>query len=251
MFFGGFRSVILTAGLLILLQSYLEGLHRTRVFPVFVLAGVLGFALLIPFAHTLPFTFQRSLAFLPLKIDPVARQDAEASKEWRLGIWKEALPTLPQYLLLGKGYALTENQLDIASSQAFHYASDLASVDIVGNYHSGPLSVVIPLGIWGVIAVIWFWIAGVRALYFNYHYGDPDVRSVNIFLFAYFLVKIFMFLIVFGGLYGDMYIFTGILGLSVSINGGIRRPVRAPVRVADRNSDIPLARPRFQPFYPR
>jgi hypothetical protein len=250
-FFGGFRSLILTAGGIFLLQGYLEGLHRSKVFPVFVLAGVLGLSLLIPFAHTLPFTFQRSLAFLPLKLDPVARRDAEDSQNWRLGIWKEALPTVPQYLLLGKGYAISQNNLDMASSSAFHYASDLQSVDLVGNYHSGPLSVVIPFGLWGVIAVIWFWIAGVRALYFNYRYGDPEVRSINIFLFAYFLVKIFMFLIVFGGLYGDMYYFAGILGLGISINGGIRQPVRAPVRAVDRNSDAPLARPRFQPFYPR
>ena len=48
-----------------------------------------------------------------------------------------------------------------------------------------------------------------------------------------------------------MFIFTGIIGLSVSLNGGVCRPARAPARVADRNRDVPLARSRFQPFYPR
>jgi hypothetical protein len=111
--------------------------------------------------------------------------------------------------------------------------------------------VVIPFGIWGVIALLWFWIAGWRALWKNYRYGDPALRTVNIFLLAYFIARVFQFLIVFGGLYGDIYYFTSIIGLSVSLNGGIRRPAPAPARVVDKHSDLPLARPRFQPFYPR
>ena len=46
-----------------------------------------------------------------------------------------------------------------------------------------------------------------------------------------------------------MFIFTSIIGLGVTINGGIRRPVRVPVQVAGKTSEAPLARPRFQPFY--
>ena len=246
---GGFRSTVLLCGGLFVLQCYLERLHQTRVFPAFIFAGVIAVTLIIPFASKLPFALQRSLAFLPLKIDPVARNDAEGSEDWRLQIWKDALPTVPQYLLLGKGYALSEDELATASSQSFHYTSDIQSVDITGNYHSGPLSVVIYFGIWGVIAILWFWGACLRALYLNYRYGNAELQTVNIFLLAYFVAKIVLFLIVFGGLYGDMYIFTSIIGLSVSINGGIRRPVKAPVQAVNKTNEAPLARPRFQPFY--
>jgi hypothetical protein len=48
-----------------------------------------------------------------------------------------------------------------------------------------------------------------------------------------------------------MFTFTALIGLSVSINGGIRRPAPAPARVVDKASDAPPARPRFQPFFPR
>jgi hypothetical protein len=251
-FFGGFRSFIMLCVAIFLIQFYLEGMHKSRAFPVFLFAGLIGVTLLIPFANKLPFTFQRSLAFVPmLKLDREARRDAETSEDWRLGIWKDLLPTIPQHLLLGRGYAISKADLAVASNQAFAYASDEAAVDIAQNYHSGPFSVVIPFGIWGVIAVLWFWIACLRALWLNYRYGDPALRTVNIFLLAYFIARIFLFLIVFGGLYGDMAYFTAAVGLSVSLNGGIRRPVRAPVRMADRSSDVPLARPRFQPFYPR
>jgi hypothetical protein len=248
---GGFRNLLILCGGIFLIQCYIERFHRTRVFPAFVFAGLIGITLLIPFADKLPYPIQRSLAFLPLHIDPTARRDAEGSQEWRLQIWRDALPTVPQYLLLGKGYAISENQLAVASSKAFHYASDFQSVDLVGNYHSGPLSVVIPFGIWGCLALIWFWIASLRALYCNYRYGDAEFRTVNVFLLAYFVSKILLFLIIFGGLYGDMYYFTAIIGLSVGINGGVRKPAPAPARVAAQHGDAPLDRPRFQPFYPR
>jgi hypothetical protein len=250
---GGFRSNIILCGATFLVQCYLARIHRTKLFPVFILAGLVAVTLLIPFASKLPFTFQRSLAFLPLNLNRAAREDADTSRDWRLQIWKDALPTVPQYLLLGKGYAISKHELDVAANRSFNYGANfnLESVDLVGNFHSGPLSVVIYFGVWGCIALLWFWIASLRALYCNYRYGDAELRNINIFLLAYFLVKVLFFLIIFGSLYSDMYTFTALIGLSVSINGGIRRPAPAPARVVDKNSDAPLARPRFQPFYPR
>jgi hypothetical protein len=251
-FFGGFRSFIILCVAIFMIQFVMERMYQTRAFPVFLFAGLIGVTLLITFSSKLPFTFQRSLAFVPmLNLDPVARKDAEVSQEWRLQIWKDALPTVPQHLLLGKGYAISRSDLDVASNEAFRYASDFEAVDISGNFHSGPLSVVIPFGIWGVIALVWFWIASLRALWLNYRYGDPALRRVNIFLLSFYIARVFLFLIIFGGLSSDMVYFTSLIGLSVSLNGGIRRPVRAPVRETDRASDVPLARSRFQPFYPR
>ena len=189
-FFGGFRSFIILCVAIFLIQFFLERMYQTRAFPVFLFAGLIAVTLIIPFASKLPFTFQRSLAFVPmLKLDAEARRDAEISEEWRLAIWKDLLPTMPQHLLLGRGYAISRSDLDVASSQAFAYASDTDAVDIVQNYHSGPFSVVIPFGIWGVIAVLWFWIACLRALWLNYRYGDPALRTVNIFLLAYFIAS--------------------------------------------------------------
>ena len=108
-----------------------------------------------------------------------------------------------------------------------------------------------PFGAWGAIALLWFWVASLRVLYANYRYGDPAFQTINSFLFAYFVVKIFHFLVIFGGLESDLANFAALIGLSVSINGGIRRPASAPVPVADQTGSSPLARPRFQPFYQR
>jgi O-Antigen ligase len=248
-FFGGFRSFIILCGLTFVLQFFLEGMHRTKLMPVFIFAGVIAITLLIPLANRLPYTFQRSLAFLPLNIDPGARMDADGSSEWRLQIWRDTYPKVPQYLLLGKGYAISQGQLAIASNEAFRYASTADVVDISQNYHSGPLSVLMPFGAWGALALVWFWIASLRALYRNYRFGDPAFQTINTFLFAYFVVKIFFFLVIFGALEIDLAGFAVLIGLSISINGGIRRPAAAPL--VEQTVDAPLIRPRFQPFYQR
>jgi len=95
------------------------------------------------------------------------------------------------------------------------------------GYHSGPLSTIIPFGIWGVIGLVWLWVAGGRALLANHRYGDPSLRAVNCFLLSLFLARIVLYLIVYGGFYGDMLHFAGILALSIALNGGVQKP--APV----------------------
>jgi hypothetical protein len=250
-FFGGFRSFIILCGLTFAIQFFMERMHRTKVMPVFIFAGLIGITLLIPFANRLPYTFQRSLAFLPLNIDPVARMDAEGSSDWRLEIWRDTYPKVPQYLLLGKGYAISKDDLAVAHNQNFAYLSMADVVAIAQNYHSGPLSVLMPFGAWGAIALLWFWFASLRALYDNYRYGDPAFQTINIFLFAYFIAKILLFLVIFGALEGDLASFAVLIGLSVSINGGIRRPAPATAPVVEKTGAAPLVRPRFQPFYQR
>ena len=57
-------------------------------------------------------SIQRSLAVLPLiPIDPVVRMDAEASSEWRMQMWRDVVPQIPQYLIVGKGYAFSATEL--------------------------------------------------------------------------------------------------------------------------------------------
>ena len=94
---------------------------------------------------------------------------------------------------------------------------------ITGDYHSGPLSVVIPLGIWGVIGFVLINIFGIRMLYLQCKYGDPDFQTINQGLLALFTVRVIYFWFFFGAVASDMATFAGILGLSLAINGAPRR----------------------------
>lgn len=225
---GGFRSALILLLLTMLCQFCFEGLFRTRLLPLAALAGILVAAGCVPMLERLPFSVQRSLSFLPLPLDPMARYSAEASNEWRLAIWRFMLPEVPKYLWLGKGYAINPAELEMTRTGGFYRTTDDRDVAILaGDYHNGPLSLLIPLGIYGFVGFIWFIAASLRVLYRNLKHGDPALRTANSFLLSYFLARTVLFFFVFGSFYGEFFLFTGLVGLSISLNGGVRGP--APV----------------------
>ena len=250
-FLGGFRSALIGALILFGMIFYLEKMHRTAIMLAFVLFGFMGGALLVPMAAHLPYTFQRSLAWLPLDITPEARIDAEGSTQWRLNMWQSLLPEVPKYLLLGKGYSFSAKTFSDSMGRNATFKSIDAAEDpwaLSSDFHSGPLSVVISFGIWGVLAWLWYWAAGFWVVWRNYHYGDPAIRHLNMFLFASFVSKCFAFLFIFGGIVDDVGGFAGIIGLSVALNHGVMRPKPKPkASPAPANSRFTIpVRPAFQ-----
>ena len=253
---GGFRGYIISCGLLFGIQFFLEGLHKTRLMAVFTTAGVLGAFALVPLAEHLPYTFQRAVSFLPYKVSNSARMDAQASWDWRVNMWQGLLPQIPQYLLLGKGYTVSPLDYDFVMGPEAAIRTTFAEdnpLALAEDFHSGPISTIIPFGIWGCLALLWLLAAGIWALYRNYRYGDPALQRVNTFLLAAFVGETLFFLFGFGDLSGDTMKFTGLLGLSVSFNGGVRRPVRVvqPARDWDRPRRLPSTPSAPAPVFQR
>jgi uncharacterized membrane protein YeaQ/YmgE (transglycosylase-associated protein family) len=254
--FGGFRSVLIGIFGVFVLQFFLEGLHRTRLLPIMVLMVTMIGASVLPFTTKLPFTVQRALAFLPVvPVDPVVRLSAESSIDWRLNMWKALLPQVPQYLLLGKGLAMSQEDfglsLESMSTDARALTEDQWGAALAGDYHNGPLSVVIPFGIWGVIAWVWFLAAGLRVLYLNYRYGDPALKSINTFLLATVMVRMLMFWFLVGGFYQDVIYYMGVIGLNVSLNGGVARRVTATALPESQATQLPTILRRQRPVFSR
>jgi hypothetical protein len=247
---GGFRSFLIMSILVFCIQFYLEGAHRTSLLPVLFGGLLLVSIVSLPFLRQFPLSIQRSLAFLPVPIDAGVLAEAEGSTEWRIQIWQAVLPQVPQYLLLGKGLAMTHEEIDYSLEQKSGAMSassaDQIGLALSGDYHSGPLSVIIPFGIWGVVGFLWLIGAAVRVLYKNWRHGDPALRTINACLLALFAAKVIVFLFVVGGLYGDIQMFAGYVGLSVSLNGGVAKPAPAPVPEPAQTSGLPdlLPRPR-------
>jgi hypothetical protein len=247
-FFGGFRSFVGLAGLVFIVQFFIEGLHKTKLLPIFLFVGICVATACVPFTNKLPLSVQRAIAWLPVKIDPLTRADAQSSLDWRIEMWEELLPEVPQHLWLGKGYAITQEDWEVMSGAINFHITDPSEqgLALAGDYHNGPLSVILPLGIWGCIAVVWLFIAGIWALYRNYRYGDPQLKIINTALFVLFTTRVFYFLTVFGALSTDLLTFTGYLGLSICLNGGICRKI-APAPVATPPTPEPRAFPA-RPF---
>jgi len=97
--------------------------------------------------------------------------------------------------------------------------------------------VIIPFGIWGCIAFLWFLVASIQVLWANYKYGDPELKKANTFLLSYFVAKTLVFFAIFGGFYTDLVGFVGLVGFSISLNKGVSkrapavRPQPVPVRL--------------------
>jgi O-Antigen ligase len=233
--FGAFRSTVVLIGLTFLVLFFVEGMWRTRVTLILMFLGLVGTIVVFSYSDRLPLPAQRALSFLPIKIDPVTRDSAESSVQWRLDIWKSVLPDVPKYFFKGKGYAMDPKDLQLVyeSAERGYLTSEEGAV-LGQDYHNGPLSVCIPFGIWGVGALGWFFVAGLRALHRNWRYGRPDLRTINTFLFAFFLTRVLFFVCIYGDLRYDLYLFTGLIGFSVALNGGVRQaPKPEPVALGE------------------
>ena len=150
----------------------------------------------------------------------MAKESAKSSTEWRIEMWKLVLPQVPIYLIKGKGYALDPNDLFMAQLSAQHgFGIQAAGSLVAGDYHNGPLSVLIPFGVFGAGAFIWLLVAGVRLLNHYHQFGDPALQRINTLLLATFVAKAALFVFVFGSLSTDLFIFTGLVGLGISLNG--------------------------------
>ena len=228
---GGYRSIPIMFIMIFFCLFLFEGLHRTSLAPILLLVGILLAVVSVPFVQKMPLTVQRSLSFLPIEVSPLAKNSAEHSSQWRIRMWEEVIPTIPQYLIVGKGYGIDPREAEMNSAFSDYKSrgndDDASNAMTASDFHNGPLSLIIPLGIFGVIGFLWFLFASAKVLINNYRYGDPEHRQLNTFLLAYFLTKVLFFFAVFGSFQNDLALFVGIVALSVSVNGGACKP--APV----------------------
>lgn len=227
--FTGFRSFLALFTITVCVQFLLEGLHRTRALPTAIAILVVAAGLALPNAQRLPPVVQRSLSFLPIEISPAVRQTAVDSSDWRFKMWQDLSWQVPKYFFLGKGYAISPAELDFVQENTRRGFSPLYSeAMIAGNYHSGPLTLVISLGIGGVLAFLAFLVGSLRYLIHQFKHGNPALKSVNRFILGFFIARILLFFFVYGAFSYDLCLFTGLIGLSISLNGAVSEAPTEP-----------------------
>jgi hypothetical protein len=221
--YSGYRSIIVLLAIIFTFQFLLEGLHRTRYLVVAIFLTLLLAGIVVTVANRLPLSVQRCLTILPLDLDATAVEDARGSTEWRLEMWRAILPDVPKYLWLGKGFSIDPKDLYFAQEGVrFGGATGYAGAIVAGDYHSGPLTLIIPFGIWGVFAFVFFLCSSLRVLYLNFKNSESEMKRINTFLFCYFLSKLTFFILIFGAFYLDLVHFTATVALSISLNRGVR-----------------------------
>jgi O-antigen ligase len=152
---------------------------------------------------------------------------------------------VPKYFLLGKGYNF--DSMDVYLTQLGMEHGIYGAYEqllVLDDYHNGPLTLIVSFGIFGVLAFAAFCWGALRALYANYRYGDPALIRINTFLLAYFITILVVFLTFYGEFFIDLMSFSGIIGLSLTLNGGLRRAGQAAMQT---EVESKAETPRLQP----
>jgi hypothetical protein len=223
---GGYRGLVIVLMLVFACQFMVEGVFKSKLGPVLIFATLLALGGTVAVIDRMPLSVQRAFSFIPLpNIDPAARLDALGTLDWRLSMWKVLIPEVPKYLLLGKGYSFSGTDYYLTSEAIRRgFYNSYEDVLISGNYHNGILTLLIPFGIFGFAAAFWFFWAALRVLINNWRYGDPVIHHVNTCLLSYFVARLTFYVVFYGQFDLDFAHFTGLVGLSIAINGGVKRP---------------------------
>jgi hypothetical protein len=238
-FFSGFRSALILMVLIFAFEFYFEGLLRTNVFPTVIVMAICGFVPLIFFADRMPPVVQRAVSFLPITVDAEVRADAKNSTEWRLQMWSVVWKEVPKYLVIGKGYSIDPTDMYLTTEGIrMGLLDSIEEPMLAGDYHNGPLSILVPFGIAGVVGFLWILGAGGWVLYYNFRHGDARLRRVNSVLLSYYAANCIAYFFVFGAFAGQLFIFLGSVGISVSLNGGVKK---CPIPSKDARLKPPLS----------
>jgi hypothetical protein len=232
---GGYRGLVILIAIVFMVQFFIEGVYRTKLGPVLVAGFLIGIGFTIGYIDKMPLSIQRAFSFLPLPgIDSSARMDAFGTLDWRLTMWSIVLPEVPKYLLLGKGYGFSGTDYYL-TNEAVRRGTFAAYEDtlVTGNYHNGILTLVIPFGIFGFLAFAWFCVSGLKVLMRNHRYGNPELKVINTFLLTYFVGRLIFYVVFYGQFDLDLMHFTGAVGMSIALNGGVRSPEPEPELVLD------------------
>lgn len=145
----GFRNalmnVFLMTGLAVLLRERFLGFLKIII--IVAIAGICG-VLLSYTTINLPWTFQRTLSFLPGNWDPTAVAAAKDSSEWRYEMWRTALSS-DRYIknkVFGDGFGVSRsdyNKMMDAMMGGVGFVGESITQErfmVSGQFHSGPVS---------------------------------------------------------------------------------------------------------------
>lgn len=159
----GFRNALMNVFLMTAFASMLRDrfMGIVKVMTIVIVGAIIG-VLLSYSSITLPWTFQRTLSFLPGNWDPTAVEAAKDSSEWRFEMWRIALSS-DKYIhnkILGDGFGVSrpdyERMMDAMLGGAGFIGESVTQERfmVCGEFHSGPVSSIRFVGCVGLILVI-------------------------------------------------------------------------------------------------
>lgn len=233
----GFRSLLLQiVGIAFVFRFFIAPRHdRMRLSVVSLLCGLFLLILLIPFTQHLPQSMQRALSWLPFaQIDSVASLEAGATIDWRLDLWEFSWEHVPDFLWVGRGFAL--NIDDILAYSVFK--DDILSSWFSHNYHNGPLGALIDTGLPGLTCLMLFFFFSTKEVLLNRRNPtDPFVSRFYTVIKAKYLYSVFAYLFIHGDIRSSLpnlfLLLTIFYGLQVTDHALSRKRIERDFSIID------------------
>lgn len=239
---GGYRGVLLNMAFLLFIlfiwEKCLDGLRLILIVNVVAIC----YSLALLFATDLPSQFQRMLSILPgVKVEGYIRADVDRSVDWRLELWERGVKLVPQYWLVGKGYAFNAEELFRARESTRFFNDEFEWAIVGNNFHQGPLSLMIGFGTIGLVSGLTIFYLFCRRHYkmHDLEWRDARLRLAHQVFTAQLIGSCASFILIFGdvqssfpGILFNIALLEGIAAAGTYQNG----PARGN-RVSERRKD--------------
>ena len=203
--FSGFRSSIINIFLFTIILLYISNSFTIgRVFLlVFITLNFYVFAFI--FAKSMPDQFQRMVSFIPgVEVAFHARHDAVSTIDWRMELWSRGIQSIPKYWIIGKGYAFDGSEALAAADRTTGLNDSTEWAVVQNSYHQGILSLLVGLGLPGLVTGLGAYIAFTRRHWF---YTKAKWHSTPLYLcHTVFTAQLIASLVFFVFFYGDVQV---------------------------------------------
>jgi hypothetical protein len=167
-------------------------------------------------AFLMPRSFQRMLSIVPFaNISAAAAADARGTLTWRVQLWKEAVRVIPDYLWVGKGFAY-DIQLDQAQDVRFTSQAPIWWALVQTAYHQGVLSLLIGLGLAGLVSGLGFLFAACARHHAKAKepWNSESNRRIHFAIFVMLLTGTLSYIVIYGDVFvsfPNFFLFAGLL----------------------------------------
>lgn len=162
----GFRGRTVFVIITIVGYGFFRSEAKSQYVVKMVTLGLLVWLGIVVMSPILPTAIQRSLSFVPgVNIDAQVMENATNSITWRVEIWNYCLERATEFLLIGRG--VTFNVLEVLDNTSMKdiYTKSTWFMFETHSYHSGPLTLLIDLGIPGLIIHLAFTVLGFKKVW--------------------------------------------------------------------------------------
>ena len=213
----GHRITLVGLTLLFLIAYYFSFGGKKLVRPILIgIALAIFFASLIIWQYEqLPANFQRTFSFLPFIPQTNITLEASDSANFRLFMAAKALVMLPDYYLIGKGFAFAN--YTVAFDDYFGIIDFFAEI---GVFHNGLLGLLINLGIPGLIIGVLLMLSVLKENKIKKNYFSEElIYRIRMVLKAKLIVIVIYFFVLYGDVQTNFIDFIVIATLYKFISG--------------------------------